>query len=120
MPDYTWIILFFIVGLLFGGGAFFASFLLRPKREGKQGLSTYECGELPTGSPYIQYNAKYYLYGLIFLIFDVEVVFILPWAIIFRNSTISPIVLFIEMMLFIAILLIGLGYAWRKGVLKWE
>lgn len=120
ISPYIWIIFFFIVGLVFAGGALFASFILRPKREGKNGLSPYECGELPIGSSYIQYNTKYYLYGLIFLIFDVEVVFLLPWAIIFRNLEIPPIILFVEMIIFIIILLIGLLYAAGKQVLKWE
>jgi len=120
MREYLWVVFFLIVGLLFGGGAFIASWLLRPKRKDKIGFSSYECGETPIGSAYIPYNTKYYLYGLIFLIFDVEAVFILPWAIIFRNSPIPPFVLLIEMAIFIAILLIGLIYAGFKGALKWE
>lgn len=120
MSPYIWIIFFLIVGLLFAGGALFTSLILRPKREGKGGLSPYECGELPVGASYIQYSTKYYLYGLIFLIFEVEIVFILPWACIFRNSGILPIVLFVEMMIFIIILLLGLLYGWKKQALKWE
>ncbi|MEW6103427.1 MAG: NADH-quinone oxidoreductase subunit A [bacterium] len=120
MNAYIWILFFLLVGLVFGGGALFLNWFLKPKRESKEGFSSYECGEKPIGSAYIQYDTKYYLYGLIFLIFDVEVVFILPWACIFRNSQVPSLILLVEMLIFIAILLIGLIYAGFKGALKWE
>ncbi len=120
MTEYYWVVFFLLVGLVFGGGAFVVSAFLRPKRKQNVGFSSYECGEKPIGSTYVQYDTKYYLYALIFLIFDVEIVFIIPWAIIFRNSEITPLVLFIEMIVFITILLIGLVYAGFKGALKWE
>lgn len=97
--------------------AFTFSWFLRPKNPTSGKSSTYECGEIPQGSAWIQYNVVYYLFALIFVIFDVEVVFIIPWALVFRSLGIAA---YIEMLIFIFILLLGLAYAWKKGVLKWQ
>ena len=78
---------------------------------------TYESGMVPIGNAWIQYRAQYYLYGLIFVIFDVEVVFLYPWAVVFRQ--VGPAAL-VEIAIFIGILLVGLGYAWRHGALRWS
>ena len=79
-------------------------------------LSPYECGIEPVGTPWAPFAVRYYIFGLLFLIFDVESVFLFPWAITFRTLGTSG---FIEMMVFIAVLLVGLVYAWRKGALEW-
>ena len=77
---------------------------------------TYECGETPYGTAEIQYNVRFYIYALLFVIFDVEAIFMVPWALVYRSLGLFA---FIEMLIFIAILIFGLFYAWKKGVLKW-
>jgi len=91
--------------------------ILRPKNPTKVKASTYECGVDPVGSEWSQTYVRYYIYGLLFVIFDVEAVFIFPWAIILERLGLFGLV---EMTAFIAILLLGLVYAIRKGVLRWE
>ena len=88
-----------------------------PKKPGHSKQSAYECGLESTGDPWVQFRVQYYLYALLFVIFDVEVVFIYPWALIWKSLGLLA---FVEMALFLAILGIGLAYAWKKGVLEWE
>ena len=79
--------------------------------------SAYECGELPIGQPWVRYRVAYYVFAIIFVVFDVETVFLYPWAVIFRRLGIFG---FAEMAVFVGILVLGLAYAWRKGVLTWS
>ena len=88
-----------------------------PKKPGHSKQAPYECGLESTGDPWVQFRVQYYVYALLFVIFDVEVVFIYPWALVWNH--LGPLG-FIEMLLFIAILAVGLIYAWKKGVLEWE
>jgi NADH-quinone oxidoreductase subunit A len=88
---------------------------------------TYECGEIPFGNAWKRFRVGYYIFALVFVIFDVEAAFLFPWAAVLKSlksahygSTNLGLFAFVEMMIFIAILLVGLFYAWRKGVLKWE
>jgi NADH-quinone oxidoreductase subunit A len=90
--------------------------LVRPQRPNPNKDKNYECGEFPFTSSYLQFNVKYYIFALIFVIFDVEVVFLFPWAVVYRSLGLFA---FIEMLVFLAILIFGLAYAWRKGALKW-
>jgi NADH-quinone oxidoreductase subunit A len=116
LEDYSWVALFLIVGIVFVAGGFITNWFVRPSVPSEQKSSTYECGEVPIGTSWIQFNVRYYLFALIFVIFDVEVVFLFPWAVVFKQLGLFA---FVEMMIFIAILIIGLIYAWRKGILKW-
>jgi len=100
--------------LVFGGLAF--SRLVAPHHPGKMKNSTYECGEPTFGNARIQFNVGYYLFGLIFLVFDVEAAFLFPWAVVLREVGIAGL---IEATIFIAVLVVGLVYAWRKGALEW-
>ena len=79
--------------------------------------STYECGMQTIGSSWVQFNFRYYFYALLFVIFDVETVFLLPWAVHFKQLKLFG---FIEMLIFILILVVGLVYAWRKKVMEWK
>ncbi len=79
--------------------------------------STYECGMRTIGSSWVQFNFRYYFYALLFVIFDIETVFLLPWAVHFRQLKLFG---FIEMLIFILILTVGLVYAWRKKVMEWK
>ena len=90
--------------------------VIRPSRYSEEKLTTYECGENPTGSAWIQFNIRFYVFALIFIVFDVEAVFLLPWAVVFRE--LGPLA-FIEGLVFIAILVVALTYVWRKGDLEW-
>ncbi|HET7737781.1 MAG TPA: NADH-quinone oxidoreductase subunit A [Tepidiformaceae bacterium] len=115
----TWSAVFiaFIAGAILVGTALIATKLLGPYgRERGKGVS-YECGMLPIGRNWAQVNVRYYLIAILFLIFDVEVVFIFPWALTFLSL---PDYVFYEMLIFIGVLVLGLGYAWRRGVLEWR
>jgi NADH-quinone oxidoreductase subunit A len=103
-----------VVGFLAVNLAFW--WLIRPSRFSEEKLTTYECGENPTGSAWIQFNIRFYVFALIFVIFDVEAVFLLPWAVVYRK--LGPLA-FLEGLVFIAILVVALAYVWRKGDLEW-
>ena len=90
--------------------------LIRPSRPNKEKLTTYESGVDPVGSGYSQSQIRYYIFALLFVMFDVEAVFIFPWAV---NLDALAVFGLIEMLVFIVILALGLVYAWRKGVLRW-
>jgi len=90
--------------------------VLRPSRFSEEKLTTYECGENPVGSAWIQFNIRFYVFALIFIIFDVEAVFLLPWAVVYRELGLLA---FVEGLVFIAILVVALAYVWRKGDLEW-
>lgn len=96
--------------------AFGAGWLVAPRRPLPAKLTTYECGIDPVGEGWSQSQVRYYIYGFLFVIFDVESVFLFPWARVFDNFGYQAVV---EMGIFIGILAVGLLYAWRKGVLKW-
>jgi NADH-quinone oxidoreductase subunit A len=90
--------------------------LIAPRRQLPEKLTTYECGIDPVGDGWSQSQIRYYIYAFLFVIFDVESVFLFPWAVVFERIGVAAIV---EMAIFILILALGLVYAWRKGVLKW-
>jgi len=105
-----------LVGIGFVLFTFFFARLIRPQRPNPNKLKNYECGEFPFSDSQLQFNVRYYIFALIFVIFDVEVVFLFPWAVVFKSLGLFA---FVEMLIFIAILLFGLAYAWKKGALKW-
>ena len=90
--------------------------LFMGKRSMKNKLTTYESGETPIGSAWVQYPLAFYIFALLFVAFDVDIVFILSWAVIFKQLSWFG---FIEIVFFIAVLALGLVYAWRKGVIRW-
>ena len=96
--------------------AFTAARLIAPHRPSREKLTTYECGIDPVGEGWSQSQIRYYVFGFLFVIFDVESVFLFPWARVFESLGWAAV---IEMGIFIAILALGLLYAWRKGVLRW-
>ncbi len=109
---FTFLVL--VVGFLAGGLIFW--WIIRPRRFSEEKLTTYECGEEPTGNAWIQFNIRFYVFALIFIVFDVEAVFLLPWAVVFRDLGLLA---FVEGLVFIAILAVALVYVWRKGDLEW-
>ena len=90
---------------------------LRPRNPDPIKESVYECGMVPVGSAQVRYNVRYYLFGLLFVIFDVEAVFLYPWAVAYGHLGLFA---FVEAVIFINILLVGYLYAWRKGAMEWK
>ena len=111
------LILFFVVSLALVGVGILASALLAPSSKNDQKDETYECGVPTQGTSWIQFKVGYYLFAILFLIFDVETVFIFPWAVVMKKIGMAA---FIEILIFVAILGLGLIYAWKKKALKWE
>ncbi len=117
LTDFGRIFVFFIIGAIFVAGGLVTSWIIRPKRGYPNKLTSYECGEEPIGTSWVKFNIRFYVVALIFLIFDVEVVFLFPWAVVFRKLGMYA---FVEMLVFLAILLIGYAYVWVKGDLDWD
>ncbi|MBI3189669.1 MAG: NADH-quinone oxidoreductase subunit A [Ignavibacteriales bacterium] len=117
LTEFGRIFIFFIVGAIFVLGGLVFAWLIRPHRPYPNKLTTYECGEEAIGSPWIKFNIRFYVIALIFLIFDVEVVFMLPWAVVYKNLGMFA---FVEMMIFLVILAVGYAYVWAKGDLEWD
>lgn len=115
----TWspVIVGVLVGVVFIASTLFVGNLLAPRIANRTKASVYECGMVPIGQGWNQMNLRYYLYAIMFLIFEIEAIFLFPWAV--MNRRLGPIV-FWEVMLFLSILLFGLVYAWKKGMLRWE
>lgn len=116
LEQYTDVAIFLIVGALFVIINLIVGMLLRPHNPYPGKLAPYECGEVPVGGGQVKFHVRYYIFALIFVVFDVETVFLYPWAVVFEEMGLFA---FVVMMLFIATLVEGLVYAWKKGVLKW-
>ena len=114
--SFTPLLLFFIGGAAVVFAAVFFSRLLAPQNPHLVKNSTYECGEETVGSTWVRFNSRFYVIALIFLVFDVEVLFLYPWAINLRDLGLFA---WIDMAIFIAILGVGLAYVWAKGDLEW-
>jgi NADH:ubiquinone oxidoreductase subunit 3 (subunit A) len=91
-------------------------FKIRPEKPDPVKTSVYECGMVPIGTAQVRYNVRYYIFGLLFVIFDVEAVFLYPWAVAYKQLGLFA---FVEALIFIAILLVGYTYAWRKRAMEW-
>ena len=114
--DYFTFVLYAGLVFVLVGGTLGLNRLVRPRLDKDEKLTTYECGVDPIGGGWTQSTVRYYIFALLFVIFDVEAVFLFPWATVFEQIGIFA---FVEMMIFIAILGLGLVYAWRKKVLEW-
>ena len=108
--------LFILVGMLIPSMAIAIGAFLGPKKPNAIKQSTYECGVETVGDSWVQFKAQYYIFGLVFLVFDVETVFLFPWAVSLNNL---PLFAVFEGIVFILILLAGLVYVWKKGMLEW-
>lgn len=115
--NFASVLVFLIFGCLFVGANLLLSRLVQTRNPFPNKLTTYECGEVPVGGGWIQFNIRFYVIALIFLIFDVEVIFLFPWAVVFKDLGTFA---FVEMMIFVFILLVGLAYVWAKGDLEWD
>jgi len=110
------IFIFFGAAVAVVFAALLTSRLLAPRKPNPVKLSTYECGEEPVGSPWIRFNTRFYVIALIFIVFDVEVLFLYPWAVNLKSLGMFA---WVEMAVFVVILAIGLAYVWAKGDLEW-
>jgi len=120
--NYATVLVFILFGIFFAFLALTIARLLRPHKPNPAKLTTYECGELPRGSSWVRFNVRFYLIALFFIVFDVEVIFLYPWAVVFKHLFPHPqlgAVVFWEMIIFLAILSVGLAYVWAKGDLNW-
>ena len=108
---------FLVLGAVFVATTLAASWLLSPKKPSGEKSETYECGVEPVGPPWVQFHAGYYVYALLFVIFDIETAFLYPWALVYSARGWF---IFTEMIIFVLILVAGLAYAWKEGALSWR
>jgi NADH-quinone oxidoreductase subunit A len=116
MVDYLSVLFFLVAAVLFVGVTLTVASMVRPSKYSSEKYIPYECGENPVGSPWVQFNIRFYVFALVFIIFDVEAVFLFPWAVVFQKLGLFA---FVEGLIFIAILVLGLAYLWAKGDLEW-
>ena len=116
LVEYATVLVFIVLGAATVALMLTLTRLLAPRAPSAVKLSTYECGEVPYGSSWVQFNIRFYVVALIFIIFDVEVALLYPWAVIFQRLGLLA---FIEAFVFIVILLAGLAYLWKEGDLEW-
>ena len=126
ISEFGQVLLFLIGGILFLSISFLIARLVRPNRPNEQKLETYESGEQPLGTAWSQFNMRFYIVALIFILFEVEIVFLFPWATVFANKELIEQTKglwgwysLLEMVIFILILALGLAYAWVNGLLDW-
>jgi len=116
MNNYVLVAIFVALGIFLPVAALTIGKLLRPHKPTPEKQSTYESGNEPVGTGQVRFNVRYYLFALMFVIFDVEAVFLYPWAVAYDQLGLFAVV---EMLIFVLLLVIGLIYAWKKKVLKW-
>ena len=114
---YIPIFIFLVAAVLFGAGTLFVSYFVQSRVFNKNKLSPYECGSEPISDARIPYPARYYIIAVLFVIFDIEIIFLYPWAVAFRKIGLIGLV---SMLIFIALIVLGFAYAWRKGGLEWD
>jgi NADH-quinone oxidoreductase subunit A len=125
ISEFGKILIFLITGIILVGLMFFANRLIAPHNPTPEKLTSYECGEEPTGNAWLPFNSRFYVIALIFLLFDVEMVFVFPWATVFGSHEIIAVDVrwgwfsLAEMFIFLGILILGLVYVWCKGDLDW-
>ncbi len=126
LTEFGYILLFIIAAIGFVAGILFVAKLIRPNRPNVEKLTTYESGEEPDGNANVRFNIRFYVIALIFILFDVEIIFLFPWATVFGNKRLIEETdglwgwfSLVEMFIFIGVLSLGLAYAWIKGHLDW-
>ncbi len=123
MENYFPILMFVLVGVAIGVLPVAMGFLLAPSRPDPEKLSPYECGFEAFEDARMKFDVRYYLIAILFILFDLEIAFLFPWATIFKDIVATDSIKlfgFVEMMVYVAILVIGYVYAWAKGALEWE
>jgi NADH:ubiquinone oxidoreductase subunit 3 (subunit A) len=116
LSDWQFILLFAAIAVIFPGAPILVAKLINPKKPNPIKQSTYECGIETVGDTWVQFKVQYYIFALVFVVFDVEAVFLFPVAAAFNQLALFAVV---EVILFVVILLVALGYVWRRGALEW-
>jgi NADH:ubiquinone oxidoreductase subunit 3 (subunit A) len=117
LSDFLFVGILLVVATLLPVAGLGVARLIRPKKPNPIKQSTYECGIETVGDAWVQFRAQYYIYALVFVIFDIEAVFLFPWAVAYGQL---PLYALVEVIIFILILALALVYAWRKGALRWS
>ena len=123
LENYFPVLVFVLIGLVFGIAPVITGMVLAPHRPDSEKLSPYECGFEAFEDARIKFDVRYYLIAILFILFDLEVAFLVPWATIFKEIVGTESVRwfgFVEMLVFLVILVVGYAYAWIKGALDWE
>lgn len=123
LENYFPVLLFILVGIAFGCAPMLMGRLIAPNRPDSEKLSPFECGFEPSEDARMKFDVRYYLIAILFILFDLEIAFLFPWASIFKeivNTEAVRLFGFIEMFVFLGILVVGYVYAWAKGALDWE
>lgn len=116
MNEWIFVGIFFAVAVIFPGAPVLLNKLLGPKKPNPIKNSTYECGVETVGDAWVQFKVQYYIFALVFVVFDIETVFLFPWAVAYNKL---PLFAVVEGVIFILILTVALIYVWRKGALEW-
>ncbi len=125
ISEFGKILIFLITGIILVCLIFFVNRLIAPNHPNTEKQTSYECGEEPVGSAWLPFNSRFYVIALVFLLFEVEMVFVFPWATVFGNHDINSfeplwsVLALIEMFIFLGVLILGLVYVWVKGDLDW-
>lgn len=117
LAKFSPILLFIFIGLAFGVVTLVVSYFLQPRYPEPEKLSAYECGSEPFSDARMPFPVRYYIFAMLFVIFDIEVIFLYPWAVAFTKIGVIGL---IEMLIFIALFLVAYVYAWKKGALEWD
>jgi len=117
LENYLPILIFLVIGILVGGGALAAGFVLGEHRPSAEKNSPYECGFEAFSNARMKFDVRYYLVAILFIIFDLEIAFLFPWAVVLDDI---GMVGYLAMLLFLGILVVGFIYEWKKGALEWE
>jgi NADH-quinone oxidoreductase subunit A len=117
LTRYFPVLVFIFVALGFGVVTLLLSYIVQPKYPEPEKLSAYECGSEPFSDARMPFPVRYYIFAMLFVIFDVEIIFLYPWAVVFNKIGLIGM---LEMMMFIALFLVAYAYAWRKGALEWD
>lgn len=117
LANYSPVVIFLAIAATFGAGTLVFSYLIHPRFYSAEKLSAYECGSEPISDARMPFPVRYYIIAMLFVIFDVELVFLYPWAVAFDKIGLFGL---IEMVIFILLFLAAYAYAWRKGALEWD
>ena len=117
LENYLPVLLFIVLGVVFGLGPLVMGFMLGPRKPDSEKLSIYECGFEPFEDSRMKFDVRYYLVAILFILFDLEITFLFPWAAVLQDIGWFG---FWAMVMFLALLVIGFIYEWKKGALEWE
>lgn len=122
MQEYIPLLMLFVIGIALSGGFVLISSFVGKKKPTPEKMMPYECGLDPVGAPRQRFSVKFYLIAMLFILFDIEVVFLYPWAKLFKEFKAASLggLIFMEMVVFLSVLGLGLVYVWKRGALEWE